>query len=126
MFYFRAEDLQEYMDLYTAHQYTEHARMADRMAKIRFAGISRVDFLTPSEDEMRLLKKADACRDLPPLNPLAPTICFIRKANVLMRGGNTYEGVFIYTDYTGSLYGPEGEEYNLKNLDIVGFTRNSP
>jgi len=95
---------------------------AERMKKIPLGQISRIDFLTPSKDEMRLLKSADACRDI--TIGSSSTICFMRKANVLLHGGNKYEGVFVYSEYTGPLYGPEGEQYELKDLDIVGFTHN--
>lgn len=114
MAYFRAEDLDDFMVQYKSHHTGE-----ERASKLPFAQILRVDFLQPTKDEMRLLKDADGCRDVNDR-----TICFVRKAAVLTSNGKKYENIFIYVDYTGDLYGPEDETYKLKELDIIGFTRN--
>jgi hypothetical protein len=52
---------------------------------------------------------------------LNDNLAWVRKATVLRKGKPPLESIFIYTALNSNAFGPDGEEYNFNDLDLVSI-----
>ncbi len=93
----------------------------DRLSKVSFSRIARVDFVDPTDAEWRLLKTNPGCADPSPDRVGYPyPNCHIRKANISLRNDTMLKNVFCNVSPV-TLYGPEDQRYILSAWDVVGI-----